>query len=171
MRNRLFNSCMDQSNWPLLKRLLEGELLAITESYFNSFKASGIVAVSLVSRSEIFKLNQKYRKRARATDILSFPSTLSRSEHLNSVKEAYLNDLIYKRKQNISIQLGHLILCPEILKRRLTGPSFSSWTLKYRIQRLLIHGFAHLCNLDHHHTREQVEEMLKFEKEMILKLN
>ena len=149
---------------PILTKILKYELNKIHNSYFDSLKVSGIMAASIVSRKEMFLINKKHRGKPRSTDILSFPSTSNLIEHQNSVKEQYLNSLIYGKSD--PILFGHLIICPDVILKRLSRHCFSGFILISRIRKLLTHGFAHLCNLDHH-TFKEFKIMRSFEKSLL----
>lgn len=101
-------------------------------------KASGIVGrveVSFPSPPEMYKLNRQYRGKSKITDILSFPSTTSAQEARSLVS----NDE----------HLGQIMLSLETIRRRCRNRH-----LKCHLQRLLVHGFAHLLHYDHHSRKE-----------------
>ena len=79
------------------------------------------LSLVFVSREEIKKLNKKFRKKNRATDVLSF--------NLNEPKH-----------------LGEIVICPDVVKEnaRKIGVSAKSETMK-----VFIHGILHLLGYDH----------------------
>jgi probable rRNA maturation factor len=79
------------------------------------------VSISFVSRSEMKKLNKKYRHRNKPTDVLSF-----------SMKEGKL--------------LGDVVICPSVAK--VNAVKYGS-TFRSEIARLVVHGLLHLLGYDH----------------------
>jgi len=80
-----------------------------------------IVSLSFVSKERIKKLNRKYRRKNKPTDVLSF-----------SMREGYL--------------LGDVVICSKVA--RSNAKKFGS-SLKAEIARLFIHGTLHLLGMDH----------------------
>lgn len=160
--------------YPLLQyqmnRIIGTELGRLHEVYFKkSLGISAFIATSIVSRKEMYEINKIYRGKTKSTDILSFPSTLTFEEHQNALKEQYLNQLIYKKHD--PIQFGHIVICPNVILKRINRQSRSNSeiVMKSKIRRLLIHAFAHLCNLDHH-KKEEFLKMRRFELELLSKV-
>lgn len=104
---------------------------------------AGRVEVSFPSPAEMYTLNLKYRGKAKVTDILSFPSTMNAQEARSLVS----NDE----------HLGHIVMSLETIKRRCRNRN-----LKLHLQRLLVHGFAHLLHYDHHRKQDYLR-MRSFE--------
>jgi len=111
----------------------------------------GIKTVSLafVDKEEIKKLNKKYRKKNKPTDVLSF----------------LINEKQY---------LGEIIICPEIVKENVPTAKQSRihhgkaiGTKKYQsdfkreLLKVFIHGILHLCGYDHEKSKIMAEEMEK----------
>lgn len=141
--------------------LIRTELDKLHQVYFKKpLGISAFIATSIVSRKDMYRLNRDYRSKAKSTDILSFPSSLSYSEHENALKEQFLNQIIYGK--HVPIQFGHIVICPDVVMSRISG--------KFALRKLLIHSFAHLCNFDHH-TRKDFKEMRRFELELLSKVS
>ncbi len=80
-----------------------------------------IVSLSFVSKSEMKKLNKKYRRMDKPTDVLSF-------------------------NMNEGRMLGDIMICPSEARKNAKeyGSSFSA-----EIERLFAHGLLHLLGFDH----------------------
>ncbi len=81
----------------------------------------------LSNNKKIKKLNKKFRKKNKATDILSFRF----NQNVKNLKEFYLGDII------ISF---NFINKPKNL---------SNYDFKKKVCKIFIHGFLHLLNFDH----------------------
>ena len=147
-----------------LSRFIKSELQKLHQVHFERLGIAGILAASIVSRQEILRINWKYRGgRLKCSDILSFPSASSASDHEKARKEQYLNAKIHGK--SVPIQFGHLIICPDFISRRLQRQN-DDQMLRRRISKLLVHGFAHLCHLDHYKL-EEYKIMQRFEDHLI----
>ena len=154
----------------MLNRIIGVEIRKLHEIYFKkSLGINAFISTSILSRREMYKINKIYRGKSKSTDILSFPSTLTFEEHQNALKEQYLNQIVYKRHDKI--QFGHIVICPDVIISRIVrnSRSDSGIVMKSKIRRLLIHAFAHLCNLDHHTLLEHFI-MRRFELELLSKV-
>ena len=111
------------------------------------------MTVLLSNNKNIKKLNKKFKKKNKSTNILSFP--FDTKPFLK--KELYLGDII--------ISYEHM-----------NKPKFiTNIQFKKKIIKIFIHGFLHLLNYDHtklkdfkkmHHEEEKIYNLLskKFEK-------
>ena len=109
--NNLTNFAVDKKSFAqVAKKVLLGEN-----------RETETLSLVFVSREEIKKLNKKFRKKNRATDVLSF--------NLNEPKH-----------------LGEIVICPDVVKEnaRKIGVSAKSETMK-----VFIHGILHLLGYDH----------------------
>src|SRR6476619_5071742 len=59
--------------------------------------ARGTVNVSVVSDTRIRELNRRFRRRNRATDVLSFPSSGPSERGLRAVGRSWLGDIVIAR--------------------------------------------------------------------------
>jgi probable rRNA maturation factor len=95
-------------------------------SFLDKHRTESIIALSLVSATEIQQLNQTYRKKNKPTNVLSFPAELP---------------------PGISYALlGDIIICPSVLADEAVAqgkPLIAHWA------HLLIHGTLHLLGYDH----------------------
>ncbi len=98
------------------------------------------VSVVFVQEKEIKRINREYRKKDKATDVLSFNYSDS---------DNYFNDL----------NLGEVFICPSQIKKE-----------KKDINRVLIHGILHLLNYDHEKTKKEEKIMNEKEDEYFISL-
>ena len=105
------------------------------------------ISVLLTDTKLMKKLNYKFRKKNKDTDILSFPSE-RRSFYKKSIKEK-------------KIYLGDLALSYGYIKKQKTD------FMRY-FKKILVHGYLHLLGYDHDNTKN----FLKMEKaqDKILKI-
>lgn len=110
-----------------------------------TIKASGInlnsleISIVFVSKAEIRKINRKYRKKDKSTDVLSFRY-----------------DLKYNVKDGKNI-IGEVILCPEVIKKsaKENGISFQK-----EMAFVLSHGVLHLLGFWHGRKMYEVQDNL-----------
>jgi len=101
------------------------------------------ISLAFVNKEEIKKLNNKFRKKNKATDVLSF-----------ELKEKGF--------------LGEIVICPEVVKEN--AKSYKS-TLKKEIVKVFIHGILHLLGYDHEKTNKEAEIMEKKQEKYLSKTN
>ena len=106
----------------------------------------------LSNNKEIKNLNNKFRKKNKTTDVLSFPfqSKQDLKRHLKGKKEIYLGDIIInlnkiKSKKNIS-------------------------EFKFEFDKLWVHGLIHLFGYDHKKKKDFLE-MSQIEKKYMNLIN
>ncbi len=97
----------------------------------------------LSNNHQIKKLNYKFKKKNKHTDILSFPF----EKNLKSKKDIYLGDII--------ISYEH-INKPKTIKKT---------DFRKRLIKIFIHGFLHLLGFDHKKNNDY-EKMLDEEKKI-----
>ena len=118
-----------------------------------NFSKKKIFCTLLLSGNKQIKdLNKKFRKKNKATDVLSFP--FYEKKELNRVirqqKEIYLGDII--------VNLGH------VKNKR----NFTNFKLEF--DKLWVHGFVHLFGHDHKNKKDFLK-MNKIEKKYINLIN
>lgn len=115
------------------------------------FDPPGLVELSLVlcGKDKIRQLNRVYRKKDKATDVLSFP-----------IHEALRELDIFPYPL---LELGDIYICKEVAARQAHefGLSFQE-----EILHLATHGLLHLCGYDHEISES--EEKLMEENEMFI---
>jgi len=102
-----------------------------------------IVSLAFVSEEEIKKLNRKFRKKNKPTDVLSFA----------------LNERKY---------LGEVVICQKIVKLNAGRYKVS---VKEEMIKLFIHGVLHLLGYDHEINEEEAKLMEQKEKFYLSKIN
>ena len=119
----------------------------------NDFKKKNIFCTLLLSgNNEIKKLNKKFRKKDKTTDVLSFP--------FYNKKE--LKDKLKKEKE---IYLGDIIINFNKIKNKSNIASF-----KIEFNKLWIHGLVHLFGHDHKKNKD-FANMQRVEKKFLSYLN
>src|SRR5439155_13474175 len=101
------------------------------------------LSLALVDNGTIAKLNRRYRKKPKPTDVLSFPA-----ERAANGGPKLLGDVV------ISVE-----------KARAQAKA-GGWTLAEEIDRLLIHGILHLLGYDHERSRKEARVMRALEKKI-----
>tara|TARA_B100001057_G_C22558612_1_gene836350 strand:- start:151 stop:612 length:462 start_codon:yes stop_codon:yes gene_type:complete len=110
------------------------------------FKSKKVYLTLLLSNNQkIRKLNKKFRKKNKNTDILSFPF----QKNIKNLKEIYLGDIIISFNYvNKPIKLNN-------------------YDFKKKVVKLFIHGFLHLLGFDH--IKEKEYKLMLDEEKKILK--
>ena len=86
----------------------------------------------LSNNSNIKRLNKKFRKKDKHTDVLSFPL----QKNLKNLKEIYLGDVI--------ISFNYMNKPKNI----------NNYDFKEKVAKIFIHGFLHLLNFNHIKEKE-----------------
>jgi probable rRNA maturation factor len=102
--------------------------------------------ILLTNALNIKKLNKKFRKYNKSTDVLSFPFFASKD--LNLIKEK-------------NIYLGDIAICYEIINSRAKKNSFIS-----EFDKVWVHGLLHLMGHNHKRNKDYFK-MNKIEKKII----
>lgn len=112
-----------------------------------------IITVTFTTPEEIRKINEKYRKIDRATDVLSFP--MFEKEELEEKIEN--KDFLYEDV------LGDIIISIEKVKEQAEeyGHSFER-----ELSYMLVHGFYHLMGYDH--IEEEDKKVMRPKEDKIL---
>jgi len=101
------------------------------------------LTVLLSNNKNIKKLNKKFRKKNKPTDVLSFPFD----------KKPFKKKMIY---------LGDIIISYEFINK---PKSLSNFQFKDKVFKIFIHGFLHLLNYDHIRLKD-FKKMAKKEKKI-----
>jgi probable rRNA maturation factor len=101
--------------------------------------------IFLTNSANIKKINKKFKKKNKATDVLSFPFFLKK-------------DLKYKKEKNIYI--GDIAISFEIIKNRSKKSNFF-----LEFDKVWVHGLLHLIGYDHiknkdYYTMSKVEKKI-----------
>jgi probable rRNA maturation factor len=104
------------------KKVLKGENRGTTN-----------LSIAFVTAEEIQKLNKKYRKKDKPTDVLSFEKT-----------------------SDFKDECAEVILCPEYIKEKTKE---SPRSLRKEMAYMLIHGILHVLGYDHEISKIEEERM------------
>lgn len=112
-----------------------------------------IMTITFTTPEEIRKINKKYRKIDRATDVLSFPM----------FEKAELDEKIKNKDFLYEDVLGDVIISIEKVKEQAEeyGHSFER-----ELSYMLVHGFYHLMGYDH--IEEEDKKIMRPKEEKIL---
>lgn len=102
------------------------------------------LSVAFVVPEEIQKLNKKYRKKDKPTDVLSFGKTSDFKEEFSEV-----------------------IICPHIVKE---NTKESKATFKKELANVLIHGILHVLGYDHELSKAQELKMFQKQEDYLSKV-
>jgi probable rRNA maturation factor len=104
------------------------------------------VAVRLIRDGEMARLNGRYRRKRRSTDVLSFPAELQLKAELSA----------NPRGKQRGRFLGDVAISPVVARRnaRLLGRG-----LPEELQILILHGVLHLLGYDHEADRGEMERI------------
>ena len=113
-----------------------------------------IMTITFTTPEEIRKINKKYRKIDRATDVLSFPM----------FEKAELDEKIKNKDFLYEDVLGDVIISIDKVKEQAEeyGHSFER-----ELSYMLVHGFYHLMGYDH--IEEEDKKIMRPKEEKILK--
>ena len=107
------------------------------------------LSLVLTDDAEIQKLNADYRMKNTPTNVLSFPFLDGADSVLKELPIKELGDII------ISLDTAHR-------EAQKYGEEFS-----YRLCWLTVHGFLHLCGMDHERSNEEARQMTAQEKTLL----
>ncbi len=126
--NNLTNFVVDKKFFlGVAKKVLKGENKQIEN-----------VSIAFVSPQEIQKLNKKYRKKDKPTDVLSF-------EKISDFKD----------------EACEVIICPWQVRE---NAKESTLSLKKELAKVLIHGILHTLGYDHEISQKEEDRMEEKEK-------
>ena len=121
--------------------------LKIISKMFNLFKNKNITFTILLTNSlKIKKLNKKFRKKSKPTDVLSFP---------------YFSLKNFKSAKEKKIYIGDIAVSYEVIYSRSNKNNFI-----LEFDKAWIHGLLHLVGYDHIKNKDYFK-MNKFEKRIL----
>src|SRR6266542_81550 len=94
-------------------------------------RARGTVTVAIVSDARVRALNRQYRRKDKATDVLSFPASASRLRRGRPDERGYLGDVVIAA--GVAARQAHE----------------AGHTLATELRVLALHGLLHLLGYDH----------------------
>ena len=105
------------------------------------------VGIAFVGRARIKELNNKYRNKNTATDVLSFGS-----------------DEQFVVPKDTGEYLGEIVVCPAVVKEQ----SEKSHTIfAQEFAHVIIHGILHLLGWEHEKSEKKAKEMHAKEEEIM----
>ncbi len=104
------------------------------------------VAIRLINDREMARLNETYRNKKGATDVLSFPAEERRRP----------SNLRSRLKKVRDAQLGDIAISPVLAKR---NAKRYGRKLTEEMQVLILHGIVHLLGYDHETDRGEMEQV------------
>jgi probable rRNA maturation factor len=106
-------------------------------------RARGELTVALVSDARVRALNRKYRRRNKATDVLSFPADgpAKAGRHDNDGRHARVVSGFSRTRT-----LGDIVIASGIARRQAKAAGHSVQT---ELRVLALHGLLHLLGYDH----------------------
>jgi probable rRNA maturation factor len=107
---------------------------------------AGSAFVRFVGDSEMKRLNRRFRKKAKTTDVLSFPWE----------KRTQPASLRRRAKQLRGAFLGDIAISPTVARRN--AERFGRTTAE-EVCILMLHGFLHLLGYDHETDRGEMERV------------
>jgi probable rRNA maturation factor len=125
----------------------------------NKFDNSRKVELNIVfiDKKEMAVLNEKYRNKQGATDVLSFSYRESLSVEPacpGSADSGSFNSI-----ESFSVA-GEIVISPEVAKENVADfmpDFFRSWNLQREIALLIIHGILHIYDYDHEEKSDSVK--------------
>ena len=112
-----------------------------------SLKRKNITFTILLTNSlKMKKLNKKFRKKNKSTDVLSFPSFSQKKLKVTKEKKIYLGDIAASY---------------EIIKSRVRNDNFLQ-----EFDKVWVHGLLHLAGYDHIKNQDYYK-MIKIEKRIL----
>jgi|TARA_B110001450_G_C17432099_1_gene404300 probable rRNA maturation factor len=130
------------------KNLFFNKIIKIFPKKYRYEKKKISLTVLLSNNKNIRKLNKKFRKKDKATDVLSFPS----EKKFDIKKNDYLGDII------ISYEFMN------------TPKKITNLEFKKKVVKIFIHGFLHLLGYDHIKLKD-FQKMLKEEEKIYKSVN
>ena len=135
-------------NQDFVKKVVEGVL--------KKEKKEGNVSIAFIGPGRMKKLNKKYRRKNRITDILSFPELELSFEKF------------FKEKLKKTENLGEIVICLRAVKksaRQLNIP------FETELKRVLIHGILHLLGYRDEKSEKEAKKMEEKEENYLKFLN
>ncbi len=102
-------------------------------------RGTEIVSLAFLNKAEMKKLNNKFRKKNKPTDVLSFDLSTQGGS-------------VFDGKSF----LGEIIICPDIVKENAKTCKVS---VKSEMMKVFVHGILHLCGYDHEKSEKEADEM------------
>jgi probable rRNA maturation factor len=111
----------------------------------------------LTSDEKIKKINQQWRKKNKATDVLSFPQ-----HSLAELK--VINKKFLRNKKLAEWQLGDIVISLPTAKQQAEEKGHS---FRHELAWLCAHGILHLLGFDHEISPAEARRMRRWEKHLL----
>ena len=148
----MISANVEVNSRPWLKKIKNpkkylNQKLKKTSKFFKFFKNKKIIFTILLTNSiKMKKLNKKFRKLNKPTDVLSFP---------------YFSSKNLKSSKNKEIYIGDIAISYEIINSRSKKNNFH-----LEFDKVWIHGLLHLIGYDHVKNKDYFK-MINFEKRIL----
>jgi len=115
-------------------------------------RARGTVTVAIVGDSRVRRLNQRYRRTDRPTDVLSFPAAAGRLPRRRERAKAGLR----RGTPEPGEYLGEIVIAAGVARRQARG---AGHPLQAELRVLALHGLLHLLGYDHERDAGQMARL------------
>jgi len=133
------------------------------------------LSIILVSDRRIRALNERYRKKNRATDVLAFPLAVpyapplckGRLGGVESLGKFYLPSPLLTKEgdfQKAPVLLGDVVISLSTAQRQAQALGHG---LYEEVARLLVHGVLHLLGYDHEQGQQEAARMIRQERRLL----
>lgn len=136
------------------------------------------LSLNLVGEKKIRSLNKTYRRKNKATDVLSFPLNEKVNEDLptspvrvstsagamkTSLRQIDSDGASAKMAENDILELGDIFICRPVARENALKQKID---LKTELELLAVHGFLHLLGYDHE-TPSREKEMISLQNKIL----
>jgi len=132
----------DQSKIKLDLDLIREVAAYISDKFDKDLKSELNIVFS--DGKEIRKLNKKYRRVDRETDVLSFSYISDKDKVSQGASTAS------------TYTVGEIIICPEVAQSNILKQD-ENWNLNLEIILLITHGILHIYNYDHKEEENRID--------------
>jgi len=132
----------DQSKIKLNLDLIREVAAYISDKFDKDLKSELNIVFS--DGKEIRKLNKKYRRVDRETDVLSFSYISDKDKVIQGASTAS------------TYTVGEIIICPEVAQSNVLKQD-ENWNLNLEIILLITHGILHIYNYDHEEEKNRID--------------
>ena len=132
----------DQSKIKLNLDLIREVAAYISDKFDKDLKSELNIVFS--DGKEIRKLNKKYRRVDRETDVLSFSYISDKDKVSQGASTAS------------TYTVGEIIICPEVAQSNILKQD-ENWNLNLEIILLITHGILHIYNYDHKEEENRID--------------
>jgi probable rRNA maturation factor len=136
-----------------------GLLKKISAYAANKFDNSRKIELNIVfiDKEEMAVLNEKYRNKQGATDVLSF--SYRKSLSVEPACPVSADSGSFNSIESFSVA-GEIVISPEVAKENVADfvpDFFKSWNFEREIALLIIHGILHIYDYDHEEKSDRVK--------------